>query len=516
MSTRPAVVCGWLVLELVLSPARADDLNVGPLVRVTGASPFGNLAACGSDPGVDPNQPGEEGRNFTGIEVEPWVVANPTRRSNLVALWQQDRWSNGGARSNVAGVSFDRGQSWQIVVVPGLTECSGGPFERASDPWLDFSPDGTLHQMSLLVDISSDPESPFGTERNGMAVSRSFDGGGSWEKPLLLIDESDPTALNDKNALTADPHSSKRVYAVWDRLDVTPGGRCEELGGLVGPIVFTRSIDGGRSYERPRPIYDPGCFNQTLANQIVVLPDGTLVNLFNEILNVTSLEPMTTNPEPYSLALLRSFDHGETWESRPTRVEALSPVGVHTPDTGEPVRDAAILSDVAVNSNHGTLYAVWQDARFLQPELTIDQIAFSVSEDGGVTWSEPIRINRTPATPENPLRQQAFIPSVEVTRSGTVAVTYYDFRYDEDGMHELADYFMVVCERQCTDPQRFVEVRLTERSFDYSEAAETGAGLFLGDYMALEASSRDFHALFGQAFRREDADGFFRRVKTGR
>ena len=60
---------------------------------------------------------------------------------------QQDRWSNGGARGDVARVSLDGGASWSPVVIPGVSRCSGGEFLRASDPWVDFSPDGSWFVM---------------------------------------------------------------------------------------------------------------------------------------------------------------------------------------------------------------------------------------------------------------------------------------------------------------------------------------------------------------------------------
>jgi hypothetical protein len=119
---------------------------MGPLVQVSSQSPFGDLENCGI-------VPGGRGLNFLHSEVEPWIDVNPTNPDNIVALWQQDRWSNGGSRGSVAGVSFDGGMSWEIVVVDGLSDCSNGEFERASDPWLSFAPDGTLHQISLMVNI---------------------------------------------------------------------------------------------------------------------------------------------------------------------------------------------------------------------------------------------------------------------------------------------------------------------------------------------------------------------------
>ncbi|MDJ0951173.1 MAG: sialidase family protein [Alphaproteobacteria bacterium] len=505
-----SVIAGALTASLGGGLAWADDDDddgdVGPLVQATGLSPFGPLANCGDDPGFP------AGTNFTNIEVEPWIVANPRNRKNLVAYWQQDRWSNGGARSNVAGVSFDRGETWEIVVVPDITECAGGDFDRASDPWLDFSPDGTLHQMSLVFDNATGP-SPFGTQRNGMATSKSTDGGLTWSPLILLIDENDATALNDKNTMTADPQDSNLVYAVWDRLDVTPQEPlCATLGGFEGRTLLARTTNGGDSYLPATEIFDPGCVNQTIGNQIVVLPDGTLVNFFNEIINFLSIDPITPNPDPpFNLALIRSTDKGANWESTSTKIDFILSSSVNTPDTGEAVRDANIIFDVAVDPKNGTLYAVWQDSRF----TGFDQIAYAVSKDGGDTWSPTVRINQTPATPANPLRQQAFIPSVEVTRSGAVAITYYDFRNDEDGTRELADHFMIICEDDddCDDPDEFEEeIRLTNESFDYREAAQTGGGLFLGDYVGLEASRSDFLTFFQQSFPVKDADGFFRRV----
>lgn len=101
--------------------ASADALGTGPLVQVSEFSPFGALANCGNFPGnIDP------GTVFLDSEVEPWVDVNPVNPDNIVAFWQQGRWSNGGARGNVAGVSLDGGISWSIVPVPGLTECAAG------------------------------------------------------------------------------------------------------------------------------------------------------------------------------------------------------------------------------------------------------------------------------------------------------------------------------------------------------------------------------------------------------
>ena len=92
-----------------------------------------------------------------------------------------------------------------------------------------------------------------------------------------MIRDLDANFFNDKQTITADPTDANKVYAVWDRLLFPTSERASVISGLVtnafrGPIWFNRSIDGGGSWEQPRQIYDPGQNDQTIANQIVVLP----------------------------------------------------------------------------------------------------------------------------------------------------------------------------------------------------------------------------------------------------
>ncbi len=412
-----------LPLLLALGPGATIPASAAePPVQISGASPFGALEDCGNFPVT---QGGFTSTNYVDTEVEPWLDVNPIDENNIVAVWQQDRWSDGGPRGNVAGVSLDGGTHWQIVPVPGLTVCSEGPWERASDPWLSFAPDGTLHQMTLAFQANPRSDRVGGFGANAMLVSKSIDGGLNWTEPVTLIEDDDPRVLNDKNSLTADSTNSDFVYAVWDRLKITSGdaidpenvrpGRGLAYGvrfglGYKGPIYFARSIDGGDSWEPASKIYDPGANNQTINNRVVVLPDGTVLNFFTEILNYRNSDGGAQFEA--NLALLRSRDKGETWIPRgqPQRIAKIYSTGAATPDLLVPVRDASILFDVAVDAASGALYAVWQDTRF----DGIEEIAFTMSTDGGFTWSAPIKVNKTPANNQHPLRAQAFLPSVAV------------------------------------------------------------------------------------------------------
>ncbi len=513
-----------LVVVLVLTTcigvatAQAAPFAATPPVEASGTSPF---TGCTTPPGPGP------GVNFTNGEVEPWVDVNPANPDNLVGFYQQDRWSNGGAKSNVATVTTNGGASWTQVVVPVGTICSGsGDFERASDPWVTFSPNGVVHAMSLVTD--SDPPAGFGD--NGMSYNRSTDGGATWEDPILLIEDTSARFLNDKNSMTADPNDSDFVYAVWDRLQTAsadtrlPSAENRAGLGFKGPIYFARTTNGGDSWEPARKIYESGANKQTLGNQIVVEPAASGGSLFDFFADITNASERRKIVGPVGVSYIRSDNRGETW-TKPIKVADQLPMSLFrasstidpesppapcpAPDSQGncPIRSGDLLPEVAVNRSNGNLYAVWMDARF--DGFANDAIAFTRSTDGGGSWSAPIKVNLTPET-EPVGDQQAFTPSVHVADDGTLSVSYYDFRNNTaDTATLLTDHFAVHChpdEEDCASRASWnEETRITPTSFDIREAP-FARGYFLGDYVGLTATDEpagadgpknDFLSLFG-------------------
>ena len=517
---------------LVVSAATASGntfTTTGPTLASGGNTPF--AAGCGGT--GEGFHTGSEvaGVNFPNTVVEPWFQVNPQNSMDLVGFAQQDRWSDGGSHGLVAFVSHDGGVNWTRTW-PALSNCAGGTatnggdYERSSDPWISWSPSpaspnmkGTLHAISISFDRS--------TAHNAVLTSRSLDGGDTWSPPITLREDnsnSGPLAnlFNDKESITADPIDTDNVYAVWDRIEspnnnpLTPPQAYANALAFRGPAWFARSTDNGASWETARKIFAPQASRtQTIANQILVLPDGTLVDGFDYITGANSHGLHSGD----NVALIFSSDQGTTWSSSPTIVAHMDTTGSRDPEpvnctgdntpstpcllirTGDGIPDFAL--DYSAGATRGYMYAVWQSHKTatvqqLGSTLPVDDtILLSQSTDGGHTWSTPpVKVNHTTAG------KQAFTPSVHVSSNGDVAVTYYDLRNDSPGGALSTDYWVVHCHAVTSDCTKETswgdENQLTTGSFDM-RSAPYAIGYFLGDYEALDNFGNVFTPFFVQA-----------------
>jgi hypothetical protein len=436
------------------------------------------------------------GNFYPGTEVEPWIATNPADDGNSVAVWQQDRYSNGGANSLRAAYSAG-GQWLDPANQPAFTVCSGGTdpvvngFERASDPWVTFASDGHVaYFMALAFNQSRSLES-------AMTVSRSFRQNGvvgaTWEStPKVLKYDASFNVLNDKNSMTADRFDPDTAYAIWDRLvfpnERSRGKSFENAAAYYGPTWFTRTTNSGNSWEPARKIWDPGQEHhnsgrndQSIGNQIVQTGSGDLVDIFDWINNDNG-----GGGKGYKVAALRSTDHGQTW-SNAILVSRFIPGVVSDPTTGDPVRTGDIIPEVAVDPRAGssTVYAVWQGAS----ASSRSSVYFSKSTDSGRSWSAPKIVNTVVST-------QAFTPAIRVDKNGRIAINYYDFRDDDATPPLTTDYWSIAS----TDGGDSWAESHISGPFDQRSAA-VARGYFLGDYAGLSTADNSdvFRAVFGQS-----------------
>jgi BNR repeat protein len=460
-STALAVIALAVSAQLVLAA------TVSLPVTASRASPF-----AGCTDGTTAT-----GQVFVNAEVEPWVDINPTDPTNVIGVWQADRWTDGGAHGLDTAISTTTGATWTYPTSIPWDTCAGSTetrYQRATDPWVSFGPTGIAHAIALSLDPNG-----FTT---AVLASRSTNKGTSWSAPKVLIDDNDLRFFNDKESITADSTDANLVYAVWDR--IYKPGQAKGFPAQVNSFAFrgapylARSTDAGQTWEPARRISSNANLF-TIGNQIVVLPDGTLID-FTDYSTGSGVQPSNHHWK----AVFRSTDHGVTW-SKPITISQVTEAANRIPDGSFPVRAGG--DDIAVDPATGDLYAAWTDSRF--NDGAHNDIVVSKSTDGGLTWSAPAKASK------NPVGVDAFTPSIHVNGDGDIAVTYYDFRNAVTGPVVATDFWF---ELSSNGGSTWTESRLTSSSFDIATApvAPASRGYFLGDYEGLASSGSTFYVLY--------------------
>jgi hypothetical protein len=420
-------------------------------VTVSRTSPFRN---CGDG----------QLRVFVNAEVEPSIAFDASRK-HLVVVYQQDRFPDGAARGIAADSSVDDGRTWRRSVVP-VGFCAGSrepqPF-RTSDPWVSIGPDGRVYALASYVAVASG------------------DGGRTWTTPVALQRPSS-TFLLDKGSLTADPERAGRAYAVWARYRRPVSGPPVE-----GDAMLSRTTDGGVTWSEPKVILKHGERAGPISS--VILADPRRGRLYHLAFWQVGPEPVLEHPS--KLVLQWSTDEGATWTS-PIEIARALTVGGRTrdPSTGKKIRTGYVVPSFTVDRGSGALYAVWQDSRFASGR--IDQIVLSSSRDGGRTWAPPVRVSRAGS--------QAFVPTVAVTPRGAVGVAYYESRTGRVSGRASIQYWLAVSRNAGRTFSRRAVGRAFSLRFapliDSVPELAVPPGLFLGDYMGLDASDGRFHLAF--------------------
>ncbi len=170
------------------------------------------------------------------------MAVNPRDPSKILVAWIQD-----GRATDLVMASRNGGRTFSRILVPGLSACTGGPFQVASDPGVDFSADGRQAWFSAIVvdieDMATASEAEGEGANSSMYAFRSLDGGFSWSTPSVIQPATDQ--FWDLPRLTADPRRPKRAYYVYDLRE--PVGKF----GTKGFSLFSKTTNSGQTWSTP-------------------------------------------------------------------------------------------------------------------------------------------------------------------------------------------------------------------------------------------------------------------------
>jgi hypothetical protein len=333
-------------------------------------APTVTLTEISSDPFNIP--PGQH-----ATEVEPHVLSNGLTQ---VSAFQTGRIVDGGGTAIGWATSSDGGTTWTHGFLPGLTTGNGGGlYDAASDPAVAFDAKHGVWMIATLP-ISNSSETP------AVVVSRSADGGFTWENPVNV---GPKVSSSDKNWIACDSYSTSpfygNCYVEWDN----PASGEE--------ILMSTSSDGGLTWGPATPTTNKSF---GIGGVPLVQPNGTVI------------VPIETN----GISAFSSTNGGATW----TAPINVSNIQSHTDAGG--IRSGPLPS--AAVDGAGTIYVVWEDCRF-RSNCSTNDLVFSTSTDG-THWTKVARIpiDATTSTIDH------FIPGIGIdpaTSGATahVAVHYY-------------------------------------------------------------------------------------------
>jgi hypothetical protein len=349
------------------------------------------------------------------------------------------------------------------------------------DPVLGCSRSTVFYYSSLAADTRLPPLGNL----SGISVSKSIDGGNTFQGAIMAVSKPAANHMLDKDWMAVDGSNLHVTYTDFFVSDP----RCPPPG--VGTsIEYVRSVDGGVTWSAPI-VLDIVCgftpFVQ--GSQVTVGPQGSNVVYVAWESFPAGLGTGRTIP------LKKSVNGGETFPALFTTVSAVTAVGDGSRVQGL-FRTFIDLQGLAVDrtSNQptsGNVYTTWHDGRgksqadpFASPgckgaaTYCFGDVLLSRSTNGGSAWLPPFQVNNDPLS----LADHLF-PGLAVDNTGGVRVVFYDRR--RDSRNFLIDTFVGT---SLDGGASWTNTRVTPNSFPSIHAQDLVVNpAYMGDYLGIAA-----------------------------
>jgi hypothetical protein len=377
---------------------------------------------------------------------------------------------NGLARSTDMGGTFtDLGF---LNPGPNLSDFLGG------DPVVACTNEDTFYYSSLFE------TGTFAGPLSAVSVSKSTDGGLTFDNPVVAVSKDGFTHILDKPWMAVDPTDANRIFVTYTDFD-TSGTICGFSGGVPIPhaaVELVRSTDDGSTWSAPLVLAQVCGVDAVTGSQVVVGAAGDVNTAWELITGATGVTR--------ELDFKRSTDHGVKFSSH-RKVTDVAFVGNGFQLEGG-FRSGAefptIAEDRSGTGSRGTLYVAWNDGRNLQmPDITSPTLAYgfadillSKSVNGGESWSAPVRVNQNQEPFENGLGADQWQPAVAVDHGGRLAVCYYDRRNDPNNYR-----FEHFCSTSHDGGLTFSDRRVAPSSDPIHDTDAILVPAYMGDYDSL-------------------------------
>lgn len=336
----------------------------------------------------------------------------------------------GGSSFAGAGASTDRGATFRDIgyINPGPNSNNS----LLGDPVVNCADATTFYysQIGLGGTVTAPTSDVF--------LSKSDDGGFTWENPTAAVSKDAITHFLDKDWSAIDHKHPKHLYASYTDFDLS-GTMCGTSNGVPierVAIEVVSSTDSGATWSGPT-VVDQVCsaapnFPFVQGSQISVDSHGNVYVAWEKF-------PSGIAAEFRQLRIARSTDHAKSFgpSSQISTVYATGD-GFALQGNFRTWLTGSLAVDTSGTKSDGTLYMTWEDGRFrsrvdLESPFGLYRnanVVLSRSRDGGKTWSSPVRVNNDPLESADGVGIDHFQPGVAVDSTGAAAVCWYDRRND--------------------------------------------------------------------------------------